>query len=93
MDLQTLRQQIDGTDAELTRLFVQRMETCAKIAAYKRENGLPVLDSRREEEKLRALAAAVPPAFSEDIQALYRELFRLSRAYQERLLKEDEEPC
>ena len=93
MDLQNLRQQIDETDAELTRLFVRRMETCAEIAAYKRQNGLPVLDSRREEEKLRTLASAVPPAFREEIQALYREIFHLSRAYQERLLKEDEEPC
>lgn len=84
MDLQDYRQKIDGIDRQLVSLFVQRMEVCAEIAAWKQENGLPILDSRREQEKLDTLAASVPPALREDVQALYRELFRLSRNRQQR---------
>ena len=53
MDLSEYREQIDGIDRELLRLFCERMETSAGIAAYKKANGLPVLDPRREREKLR----------------------------------------
>ena len=93
MNLQDYRREIDEIDGQLVSLFEKRMTICAEIAAYKRENGLPVSDSRREQEKLDALAASVPPAMSEDVQALYREIFRLSRAYQQRLLDGEETLC
>ena len=44
-----LRAGIDRADQELSAAFVRRMEIAARIAAYKRENGLPVLDQRRED--------------------------------------------
>ena len=52
MDMTDYRERIDEIDRELTALFARRMEVAAQIAAYKRENGLPVLDERRERELL-----------------------------------------
>ena len=57
MTLEELRARIDGIDAELIRLFAERMDVSAEIAAYKREHGMPVLDAAREREKLRRAAA------------------------------------
>lgn len=91
MKIQDYRQKIDEIDRDMVALFLRRTALCAEIAEVKRAEGLPVLDSRREQEKLDALAASVPPAMREDVQALYRELFRLSRGYQERLLNGDDE--
>ena len=52
-EISELRHQIDGIDDELVKLFCQRMDVAAQIAAYKKENNLPILVPAREREKLR----------------------------------------
>lgn len=86
MDLDTLRIQIDEIDRQIVELFDSRMRTAAAIAAYKKENGLPVYDPVREEAKLGAVAALAKEDLAEDTRALYRSLMALSRAYQDRLM-------
>ena len=56
MDITELRQQIDTIDDQLVSLVGQRMEIAAQIAAYKRENNLPILVPGREREKLADVA-------------------------------------
>ena len=46
MDL--ARKEINRIDAEMAALFEQRMHEVERIARYKKENGLPVRDPRRE---------------------------------------------
>ena len=92
MDLNAYRKRIDEIDDELVRLFAERMEVSAGIAAYKRENSLPVLDLRREKEKLRQIAEKTPESLRDYAVSLYSLIFELSRAYQTRLLgTQDEE--
>ncbi|MBP3411962.1 MAG: chorismate mutase [Oscillospiraceae bacterium] len=78
------RKEIDQIDDEIVRLFQQRMDVAAKIAAYKKENGLPILQPARERAKL----AEVSQKSREDMQSymrvLYSLLFELSRTYQEK---------
>ena len=50
MDLQDYRKELDTLDSGLLELFCRRMEIAAKIGAYKKEKGLPVLDAARERE-------------------------------------------
>lgn len=88
MTLEDYRQQMDQADEALVRAFCQRMETAASIAAYKKEHGLPVLDSARERDKLRAVAEQAGPDLADYTTALYSLLFELSRASQGRLLGE-----
>lgn len=49
-DLKKLRDEIDDIDSKLIELFEQRMETAIKIAQYKKENNIDVLNSSREQE-------------------------------------------
>lgn len=86
MDLSTYRKRIDEIDDAILRLFAERMEVAAGIAAYKKENDLPVLDARREREKLRQIAEKTPEELRDDTARLYTLIFELSRAYQTRLL-------
>ncbi len=86
MELSDYRVQIDRIDRQLVELFAQRMETAAGIAAYKKEHGLPVLDSSRERQKLLDIAAKSPDAVKEYAVSLYSLLFELSRGYQNRVL-------
>jgi len=82
MDLQDLRKEIDSIDDELVRLFGQRMEVAAKIADYKKENGLPILVPAREREKLADVAKKAGPEMANYTRVLYSMLFELSRSYQ-----------
>lgn len=82
MDLQDYRKQIDAVDAEITRLFIERMNISTGIAAYKRENGLSVLDASREREKINKVVETVPEELREYTASLYSLLFALSRSYQ-----------
>ena len=88
MELSDYRAQIDRIDAELLRLFAERMQTAAGIAAYKKSHGLPVLDAGREREKLAQIVKAAPEELQEEAVSLYRLLFSLSRSYQRDLLDE-----
>ena len=82
MDLKELRAEIDKLDDELVRLFVRRMEICAQVAAYKKENNLPILMPAREQEKLLDVAEKAGPEMAEYTRKLYHLLFELSRNYQ-----------
>ena len=86
MDLTNLRREMDETDRALLALFARWMALSGAIARVKQEAHLPVLDPRREEEKLRQAADSVPPELAEDARDLYRLLMAQSRAYQEKLL-------
>ncbi len=79
-DLLSLRSSIDRIDSELIELLNHRLDICGKIADCKRENSLPILDAKRESDKL----AAIPQKY----HALFCEIMRLSKAYQEEKLHE-----
>lgn len=65
MELSDYREKIDSIDKELVKLFVERMDTAAEIARYKKEHGMKVLDSARERAKLNDIASMVPEELSE----------------------------
>jgi len=91
MEITDLRAGIDAIDAELIALFEKRMDVSAQIAAYKRERGLPVLDSAREAEKLADVAARCRPETSPYIPGIFRAVMAASRAYQTALTEERHE--
>ena len=82
MDIQELRGNIDRIDRQLIELFSQRMETSSMIAAYKKENRLPVYDPAREREILVRVSAMAGPELEDYTRVLFQTLFDLSRSYQ-----------
>ena len=84
MNLEALRRRMDEIDAELLRLFEQRMRVAAQIGQYKQRHRLPITDAAREQDKLRDVAAKLPEDLQAYGRALYEELFALSRDYQSR---------
>lgn len=82
MNLNELRLEIDKIDDELVRLFAQRMEVSARIADYKKENGLPIFVPAREQDKLLDVAQKAGPEMANYTRVLYNLLFELSRGYQ-----------
>ncbi len=86
MDRNDYRKEIDGIDEKLTELFVRRMSVAGSIAEYKKEHGLPVLDAKRERDKLESIAAQTPEELREYVSLLYQMIFELSRSYQQSLI-------
>ena len=86
MDMADYRARMDALDRQLAELFTRRMALAAEIAAYKKEKGLPVLDEKREREKLLAVTEASPAELRDYTPRLFALLMELSRSYQERLM-------
>ncbi len=83
MELDALRSQIDQIDAEIVRLFKQRMFVSQQIGCYKQAHDLPIFVPEREAEKLEALQQRVTEPLQPYLAELYNTIFALSRRYQE----------
>ena len=80
-----LRNEIDKIDEEMVKLFVRRMGIAAQVAAYKKENNLPIFVPAREEEKLADVAKKAGADMADYAKQLYGAIFELSRGYQQKL--------
>ncbi len=84
--IENARAAIDKIDDSIVRLFSERMSISADIAEYKKENGIPVLDVKRERDKLYDMTEKAPENVKDYIPQLYSLVFELSRSYQNRLI-------
>jgi len=82
MGLEELRREIDAVDDELMGLFVKRMELSRRVAEYKKENGIPVLNAKREADILRRMSEKAGPVLDSYADGFFNNLFDLSRSYQ-----------
>lgn len=88
-ELKQYRAEIDIIDRQLADLFQQRMAVVDKVGQYKLERGIPVLDSRREQEVLAQKATlAHDEAMSADLTAIFENLMAISRRRQRKLIDE-----
>ncbi len=84
-ELDRVRRNIDAVDKQLLPLFLERMKCSERVAEIKRDIGMPVLDSRREQEildRVREQAGEYGPCAA----ALYAAIMEISRARQHQLL-------
>ena len=86
MDLTEYRNKLDRIDEQILELFIKRMDIAAQIAAWKQENSLPVLDVRREKEKLARIEEMSPSEISDYSFTLFAVLMELSRSRQNRIM-------
>ena len=88
--LSQARAVIDEVDAQMARLFCRRMDAVRDVVAYKKENGLPVLDASRVEAVVAKNLALLPDkAYAELYEDFVRHNMALSRASQSRVLARD----
>ena len=82
MDLQEIRQEIDRVDSEMVRLYGKRMELTGEIGRYKREKGLPVLDTERERNLLNRVGEEAGEENENGVRAMFSMLMAQSRTRQ-----------
>ena len=73
MELHEIREEIRQIDEEMAELFVRRMEAVRKVAAYKNQRGLPVLDREQEARVLQGRSALIKDP---ELQPFYREFLQ-----------------
>ncbi len=81
MSLKPIRDEIDAIDRQITELFCRRMECSKQVAQYKIENGIPVLNTERENQVLDE-AAESAGEYGSSARLLYATIMELSRAVQ-----------
>lgn len=81
--LETLRQEIDSIDAQIFDLFVHRIMVAKQIGAYKKERGLSVLDSSREDAKRDQVKASVSKELEPYALELLEVLMKAAKTVQE----------
>lgn len=87
IDLLELRNGIDKIDAQIVKLYEERMELSSKVAEYKIATGKKVYDREREDSKLTALKAQTHNDFNRHgIEELFLQIMSMSRKLQYRLL-------
>ena len=86
--LEQAREIINRVDAEMARLFEERMGAAREVAAYKKEHGPPILDAAREEA---VIARGVSRISDESLKEYYvtfqKSLMAVCRSYQSLLLE------
>lgn len=89
MELSEIREKINGIDNQIVALWKERMDICLSVAKYKKENSLPVLDSRREKELLDRISEMAGEDLDIYARVLYDTIMSVSRSYQHSFLYED----
>ncbi len=85
LNLEVIRKEISEINDEMLALFVKRMELSAQVALYKKANGLPTLDRKREEAILQKVADSTEEEYRQYALEFFRNMMNLSKEYQETL--------
>lgn len=87
MNLIDLRKQINDIDEKMLELFEKRMEISKNIALVKKENALPIFDSKREKE---VIARNVKNLNNKELESYYvsylEKVMKISKQYQNFIL-------
>ena len=83
-DIQNLRQKLDRIDGEIVALLEERLETARRIADWKAERNLPVLDEAREKQVLADRCARLKEEeLRVYLKPVFADIMAMSRAAQE----------
>lgn len=86
-ELEKYRDEITGIDGKMAELFEKRMSAVRKVADYKKERGLPVLDAGREAQIIEKNLAGISDAELKNYYVSFlRNTIELSKKYQAQLI-------
>lgn len=88
MDLTEIRKQLDQIDSRIVELYTERMNICREVAEYKIATGKPVLDKKRERQKIETVSNLAPAEYRQGVEELFTLLMASSRKMQYQILTE-----
>lgn len=87
MELNELRNQIDGIDGEILKLFSRRMDICREVAEYKKANNLPVMQGGREKQIIENIRSNAPEGLKDGAAMLFQNIMDISKCIQNMEMK------
>ena len=85
MDLDIIRQEIDQVDDQIVHLLEKRMHLVEGVVAVKKASGKQILDTKREELIFERVRNKVEDKrYQEPIVAIFSDILKRSRAYQDK---------
>lgn len=88
--LEEARKEIDAVDREMAKLYTRRLDAVTKVLQYKKEHGLPILDSKREVQVIEKNVDQIEnPHYKRPYRDFVKMMMRNSREYQQTLLSND----
>ncbi len=88
MDLKEIRKEIDKIDNGIVELLKKRFDCSLAVADYKIKNGLPVLNSEREQQIIEEVTKN-GGEHGNSIASVYREIMSVSRQRQHNLMQKE----
>ncbi len=85
LNLDEIRKEISVINDEMLALFVRRMKLSRQVAEYKKANGLPTLDRKREEAILQRVADNTDEEYRQFALEFFSKVMDLSKEYQNTL--------
>lgn len=85
-DISKTREEIDAIDTQILALFKERIACAEKVAAYKQEHHLPILDKNRERDLLYRRCQEAGPKLAPYTKSLFELLMEASRNHQRSLI-------
>lgn len=93
MDLETLKEQMEQLDGQMSELFARRMELSADLAKARKEQGLVPMDLAGQREAKARFQQQAGEALSGYAGVVYATLQDVSQSYQASLLREPSDLC
>ena len=85
MDLDIIRHEIDQVDDQIVHLLEKRMHLVERVVAVKKVSGKQILDMKREELIFERVRNKVEDnRYQETIVAIFSDILKRSRAYQDK---------
>ncbi|MFD3156611.1 chorismate mutase [Haloimpatiens sp. FM7330] len=86
-NLDIIREKIDDIDKEIVKLFEERMNVVMKVAEYKQQNNIPILNQKREEEIInKNISRLKNKELKIPTKEFLQSLMSVSRKYQSKII-------
>ena len=89
-DLNELRKEIDRIDDEIIKNFIMRLEVSKKVAQYKAEKNMEVLQSDREREINEKIKRKAPEGYEAHFVKLFDCILEISKNVQAEMVSKVE---
>lgn len=91
MNLNECRNKIDEIDAQMLKLFCERLDVVGDIAKYKEKNNLPILNKERETAVILDKISKAPSELKSYVSAYFTNLMEISKCLQINILSHDDD--
>ena len=82
MTIEEMRAQIDTIDRQLVALLNQRFDVVKSVGQWKKENNIPIMNAKREEEVIQKVTAGLPEDRKAAFSHIYHAIMDAAKLYE-----------